>query len=226
MAAFNISSPYSRVYSAFYDYFISPAVFRVLEHDLHDVFVDRVAPGARVLDLGCGGGQHAIAMAHQCPDVRIVGLDLSPEFVRRARRRADEAGLADRVELVEGNALDLPFEDAAFDHVYSAGSIKHWPDMARGLAECLRVLGPGGQLLVMEADLGCRFEDVRRWTGDSRVPRPLRPVLHLYFRTYVAGQSIGLDDAAELWDHLPLDDKDGPRRIPGRPAFVMTGTKR
>jgi ubiquinone/menaquinone biosynthesis C-methylase UbiE len=225
MALFRISSPYGRIYSAFYDRFVSPAVYRVAEDDLHGAFVKHIGHGERILDVGCGGGQHAIEMAIQRPDVQVVGLDLSAEFIRRARRRASAAQTGSRVKFVEGNALALPFEAEEFDHVYSAGSIKHWPDMNQGLAECLRVLKPGGQLLVLEADRSCRFPDVVAWTRDTRVPRPLQIVLHLYFRTFVAGQSIDLGDANELWTSLPLTDTDGPRRIPGTPALVMTGRK-
>ncbi len=225
MALFRISSPYGRMYSAFYDHFVSPAVYRVFEDDLHGAFVKQVGHGDRVLDIGCGGGQHTIELASQRPDVQVVGLDLSAEFVRRARDRASAAQVGSRVEFVKGNALALPFEAEEFDHVYSIGSIKHWPDMGQGLAECLRVLKPGGQLLVGEADRSCRFPDVVAWTRDSRVPRPLHIVLHLYFRTFVAGQSIDLDDARELWAALPLAETDGPRRIPGTPGLVMTGCK-
>jgi ubiquinone/menaquinone biosynthesis C-methylase UbiE len=225
MALFRISSPYGQMYSAFYDRFVSPAVFRVFEHDLHTTFVKQVGHGDRILDIGCGGGQHAVELAGERPDVHVVGLDLSAEFVRRARQRASAALLGSRVEFVEGNALALPFEAEEFDHVYSIGSIKHWPDMGQGLAECVRVLKPGGLLLVGEADRGCRFPDVVAWTRNTRVPRPLQIVLHLYFRTFVAGQSIDLDDARQLWTSLALAELDGPRRIPGTPGLVMTGRK-
>jgi ubiquinone/menaquinone biosynthesis C-methylase UbiE len=225
MALFRISSPYGQMYSAFYDHFVSPAVFRVFEHELHSSFVKQVGHGDRILDIGCGGGQHAVELAGQRPDVHVVGLDLSAEFVRRARQRATAAQLGSRVEFVKGNALALPFEAEEFDHVYSIGSIKHWPDMDQGLAECVRVLKPGGLLLVGEADRGCRFPDVVAWTRESRVPRPLQIVLHLYFRTFVAGQSIDLDDARQLWTSLALAEPDGPRRIPGTPGLVMTGRK-
>jgi ubiquinone/menaquinone biosynthesis C-methylase UbiE len=225
MALFRISSPYGRMYSAFYDHFVSPAVYKVAEDDLHGTFLKEVGHGQRILDVGCGGGQHAIEVAVQRPDLQVVGLDLSAEFIRRARQRASVAGTGSRLEFVEGNALALPFEAGEFDHVYSLGSIKHWPDMTKGLAECLRVLKPGGQLLVLEADRSCRFSDVVAWTRNTRVPRPLHIVLHLYFRTFVAGQSIDLGDAGELWTSLPLVDIDGPRRIPGTPALVMSGRK-
>ena len=60
----------------------------------------------------------------------------------------------------------------------------------------------------------------------ARTPRLLRPALHAYFRTYIAGQSLDLDDARALWNSLPLDEVDGPRRIPDTPPLIMCGTKR
>lgn len=69
----------------------------------------------------------------------------------------------------------------------------------------------GGRILVMEADRSCRFEEV---------------ALHAYFRTYIAGQSLDLDDARVLWQSLPPDEVDGPRRIPDTPTLIMCGTKR
>ena len=225
-ATFNITTPFGLVYSAWYDHYMAPGVFKVLQTELHGRFLERVGSGSRVLDVGCGGGQHAVHMAGQRPDLRVTGVDLSPELVRRARRWAAKAGVADRVEFVQGDALDLAFPDQAFDHAYCAGSIKHWPDQRRGLGECLRVLRPGGRFLVMEADRSCRFQDVRSWTRDTRTPRLLRPALHAYFRTYIAGQSLDLDDARALWASLSLQEVDGPRRIPGTPALIMCGTKR
>jgi SAM-dependent methyltransferase len=225
-AAFNITTPFGTIYSAWYDHYMAPGVFKVLETDLHGRFMERVGRGSRVLDVGCGGGHHAVHMAHQRPDVRVVGLDLSAELIRRCRRLAAKGRVADRVEFVAGDALELPFPDQHFDRVYCAGSIKHWPDQRKGLDECLRVMRPGGRFLVMEADRSCRFADVRSWARDTRTPRPLLPALHAYFRMYIAGQSLDLDDARALWNPLPLDDVDGPRRIPGTPTLIMCGTKR
>ena len=131
-AAFNISTPFGRLYSAWYDHYMAPGVFKVLETDLHGRFMERVGSGSRVLDVGCGGGQHAVHMASRRPDLRVVGVDLSPELVRRSRRLAAKAGVADRVEFVEGNALDLPFPNQDFDHLYCAGSIKALAGSAAG----------------------------------------------------------------------------------------------
>jgi SAM-dependent methyltransferase len=224
MAALDMSTPYSPIYAALYDHFIAPAVVPVSTEDIERL-VEKAAHGSRILDVGCGGGQHAVEVAVKRPDLQLVALDLSAVFLSRAYDRAKKAGVLERVQLVHADAVQLPFPDEAFDHVFSTGSIKHWSDQRRGLAECLRVLKPGGQLLVMEADRGCRPEDAVRWTGNTRVPAPLRPLLLAYFRTIVTGQSIDLDDARQLWDPMPLVDKEAPRRIPSTPALVMSGRK-
>ena len=227
MSIFHVSTQFDGLFSHFYEYFIAPAVFRAMESDLEGDFVQRIPEGCRVLDVGCGGGHHVLAIAQMRPDLEVVGLDLSPQLVAHARRKS-AAQNTGRVSFVEGTALDLPFESESFDHVYSAGSIKHWGDKhakRRGLQECLRVLRPGGAFLVMEADRGAHYEDIVRWARQSRVPRPLLPLLHAYFATWVVSQSIDLDDARDLWAELPIVDKAGPRRIREQPALVMTGVR-
>jgi ubiquinone/menaquinone biosynthesis C-methylase UbiE len=224
MSTLDMSTPYSPIFAAFYDFFIAPAVTPVALGDLRR-FLEHVRSGERVLDVGCGGGQHPVLIARERPDVRIVGLDLSTVFLERARRRARKAGVENRVELVHGNAIELPFAANSFDHVYSFGSIKHWGDLALGLSECLRVLAPGGQLLVSEADRGCRFEDAATWAANTRFVKPLQHLIHAYFRTIVTGQSIDLVEAEALWAKMELVDKQPPRRIPGTPAMVMSGRK-
>ena len=172
--------------------------------------------------LGCGGGHLALDIAARRAGAQVTGLDLSAEQVARAAARAKARGLA--VQFVQGSALDLPFDSGSFDVVTSVASIKHWPDQARGLRECVRVLRAGGRLVVFEADRGCRLGDaqdfVRRWA----LPRPLRLPALAAFRTWVAGQAIDLDDARELVGGLSLEATE-VRRVPGTPALMLAGSK-
>jgi SAM-dependent methyltransferase len=124
------------------------------------------------------------------------------------------------VRFVQGSALELPFEAGDFDAVVSIGSIKHWPDAARGLAECARVLRPGGPLFVVEVDRGCRWDDARAFVDDWRMPRALRPLGLALFRTWVAGQAIDLDDARALLTSSPFVDAQ-VERIAGAPGLLM-----
>jgi len=98
MAALDMSTPYSPVFAAFYDFCISPAVTRVALEDLGK-FLQHVQPGQRILDVGCGGGQHVVRIASERPDIRVVGFDLSRMFLRHAQQRAKKAGVEARVDL-------------------------------------------------------------------------------------------------------------------------------
>jgi len=96
----------------------------------------------RVLDLGCGTGQLALRLTDELPDVRIVGCDFSVGMLRHARARTR------RARWVCGDAGRLPFCDDAFDAIVSTEAFHWFPDPAAALAECFRVLAPGGRLLV------------------------------------------------------------------------------
>jgi SAM-dependent methyltransferase len=104
-----------------------------------------VDAGHDVLDVGTGtGGNVAIPAALR--GARVVGLDVTPELFDRARERAGEAGVD--VEWVEGDAQELPFEDARFDRVISTFAAMFAPDHARTAAELVRVCRPGGRIVM------------------------------------------------------------------------------
>jgi ubiquinone/menaquinone biosynthesis C-methylase UbiE len=225
MSAFYILTPYTPLFSAFYDYFITPAVFDGLWVELQKNFLKVVAPNSHLLDVGCRSGQYAIEIVQKRPDLQVTGLDSSPEQVKQAQKRARQLGLEEQVRFLEGTALELPFKKEDFDHIYSIGSIKHWADRKKGLSECLRVLKSGGNIFVIEADQGSYYQDVVNWVNKIQVSLPLKPILEMYYHTYVAGQSIALEDAQDLWSALPLVNKNGPRKILGIPGLVMSATK-
>ncbi len=217
----DFTAPYTALESWVYDRVIAPAVVG-MKDAVVEPFLARVPAGGEALEVGCGGGQLAVDLATRRTDLRYVGLDLSHEQIGRARRRA--APLSPRVTFIQGSALDLPFPDARFDVVISVASIKHWPDPARGLSECTRVLAPGGLLVVVEADRGCTFEDAKRFVSRWRVAPIARPLLLGLFRTLVAGRSLDLDDARALVGGLPVASAD-VRRIPGTPALIIEATR-
>jgi len=108
------------------------------------------ATPARILDLAAGTADLSIGAARRFPSARVTGLDLTPAMLEIGRAKVERAGLADRVKLVEGDALSLGFPDASFDAVTCAFGFRNFPDVARSLAEAARVLRPGGRLLVLE----------------------------------------------------------------------------
>lgn len=191
---------------------------------LHDFALDRigalVSPGTRLLDVGCGGGRFALRLAERFPEINVTGLDLSPEQIARAKRRG--RALGDRVSFVQGTAVDLPYGPGAFDVVVSLGSLKHWPDPARGLRECARVLRPEGRLWVMEGDRGCRHSDVHDFISTWDIPAVWHPVASAFYRVVVVGQSFDLDDARGLLAAIPAFE-GSVERAPGLPAWVIEG---
>ena len=105
-----------------------------------------VRPGQTVLDLGSGAGLDSLLAARRVgPTGKVVGVDLCPEMVEKARRNADLLGLQQRrVRAAEIERLPLP--DASVDVVISNGVFNLCPDKPGVLAEAFRVLRPGGRL--------------------------------------------------------------------------------
>jgi SAM-dependent methyltransferase len=101
-----------------------------------------VMPGSRVLDVACGAGNGAIAACRRNADA--VGLDYVPALLERARERAAAEGY--EIEFVEGDAQQLPFEDASFDYVISTFGAMFAPDQEKTASELLRVCRPGGKI--------------------------------------------------------------------------------
>lgn len=225
MSILDWSTPVPNLFWEIYDRWIAPSVVQALQVDLHERMIRRVPRGGRVLDVGCGGGQHAVRIVQDRPDLQVIGIDISETMVRRSRELAQRAGVQDRLTIQLGDALSLPFPDASFDAVYCAGPLKQVNDKPRALRECYRVLRPGGRLLVMDVNRGCSYEDIVAFVERTPLPAAGRLILKLYFSTYVVSQSIDLDEARALWAELDMVDCDGPRRIPTHPAFVAVGTK-
>jgi ubiquinone/menaquinone biosynthesis C-methylase UbiE len=111
---------------------------------------DRIFPydryrGGRVLEVGCGMGTMASCWARQ--GARVTAVDLNPTAVTQTRRRFELLGLEGDVR--QADARRLPFDDGAFDYVWSWGVLHHSPDLGQSLRELLRVTRSGGGYGVM-----------------------------------------------------------------------------
>lgn len=105
---------------------------------------------ARVLDLATGTGDLAIAIAQTHPDSTVVGVDPSRNMLAEGVRKIGEIHLSERIEMLEGDAQALPFEDGTFDGVTIAFGIRNVPDRAKGLREMARVTRVGGRVAILE----------------------------------------------------------------------------
>jgi SAM-dependent methyltransferase len=105
-----------------------------------------LAPDDNVLDVGCGAGWLARLLAEQVPEGRVVGIDVSDEMIRHARRNQTDL---DNVLSAVGEAEEIPWDANFFTHVISVESAYYWPDPARALREIFRVLREGGSAWIL-----------------------------------------------------------------------------
>jgi arsenite methyltransferase len=127
-------------------------------------------PGETVVDLGCGAGFDTILAAQMVrSEGRVIGVDMTPVMLKKARRNAEMLDLGN-VDLREGYLEELPVADATGDVVVSNGVINLCPDKATVLAEAFRVLKPGGRLqiadiIVAKAVPEGAKQDIALWIG-------------------------------------------------------------
>ena len=100
-----------------------------------------------IIDVGCGIGGSSLYLAQKF-DANVTGITLSPVQANRATERVKNAGFQEQVQFQVANALEMPFPDNQFDLVWSLESGEHMPDKTQFLAECYRVLRPGGKLIL------------------------------------------------------------------------------
>ena len=100
-----------------------------------------LAPADNVLDVGCGAGWLSRRLAKLVPEGRVVGMDVSDEMIRHARRASSDL---ENVMFVTGEVEEIPWEPNFFSHLISVESSYYWRDPAGAIREILRVLKPGG----------------------------------------------------------------------------------
>ncbi len=153
-----------------------------------------------VVDLATGSGDVALALRKKLPSsTRVLGLDFCEPMLEEARRKAPSAEACGPLEFAWGDILELPLEDDACDVITIAFGLRNLADRHRGLCEMMRVLRPGGTLLILE------FTQPARW---------FRPFYYAYLRHVlprVAGWISGDRDAYEYLNNTigAFPDKAG-----------------
>lgn len=146
-------------------------------------------PSPELLDIATGTGDLAILLARRLPGSTIIGMDLSEGMLKVGRQKASRAGLDSRIRFMQGNGLDIPLRDGSVDAVTIAYGIRNFADIPGGYREMLRVLRPGGVLVVLELS-----------TPVSPLPRAL---YKLYTRSLIpaVGRLVSRDRRA--YSYLP-----------------------
>ena len=168
--------------------------------------MDAPAP-VQVLDLACGTGDFSIAIAKalsSATDSHVTGVDLSEGMLAVMREKVQKAGLTEMISIEEGDGENLRFPDNTFDRVTIAFGIRNFEDRPIGLREMLRVLKPGGRLVILE--LSRPENKVIRWFYD---------LYFLHILPKIGGKVSG-DKAA--YAYLPAS----VAAFPGKKAFMAT----
>ncbi|MDI1461120.1 methyltransferase domain-containing protein [Catellatospora sp. KI3] len=156
----------------------------VQHRTLTDWTIDQmgIADGDDILDIGCGSGMALGLMAARDTTGTLAGIDYSPVMVDLAAKRNAAAVRAGRMTIQHGDAMNLPFEQASFDHVTAIETFYFWPDAMRGLKQAHRVLRPGGQMIVtleMSREASGRPSLVQRYFGRRFTERSAREGLRI-----------------------------------------------
>lgn len=144
-------------------------------------------PVDKLLDVATGTADLAI-MASKVAK-QVTGVDISDGMLAQGRVKVDAKGLKDRITLQQADSVALPFADGSFDAVTVAFGVRNYEDLSGGLREMLRVLRPGGRLLVLE------FSKPQR--------TPMRQLFRFYFHQVMplVGRLVSKDSAA--YTYLP-----------------------
>ena len=120
-----------------------------------------------ILDIATGTGDLAIMMAKNT-NAKITGLDLSAGMLDVGRKKVKEAGLDSRIEMVQGDSENLPFQDNSFDCITVSFGVRNFENLEKGLAEINRVLKPGGTFVILEFSYPTAFPMKQLYTFYSK----------------------------------------------------------
>ncbi|MHA4808671.1 bifunctional demethylmenaquinone methyltransferase/2-methoxy-6-polyprenyl-1,4-benzoquinol methylase UbiE [Flavitalea flava] len=157
----------------------------------------------KVLDVATGTADMAIMMTRHLPDVRVTGIDISTGMLEMGRQKIAKLKLEDQVELMTGDSEAIQFPDHSFDAVTVAFGVRNFENLEKGLREILRVLRPGGRLVVLE------FSQPKMGI--------FRKFYDLYLRVIAPGISAVVSSNREAYQYL----NDSVRAFPEGEDFVQ-----
>jgi len=142
----------------------------------------------QILDVATGTGDFALQALTLNPD-KITGVDISTGMLEMGRKKIEKLNLTSKVELLEGDSENLPFQENKFDAVTVAFGVRNFENLEKGLTEIYRVLKPGALIVVLEFSMPRQF--------------PFRQIYNFYFKAVLprVGRMVSKDSAA--YTYLP-----------------------
>ncbi|HCM75629.1 MAG TPA: bifunctional demethylmenaquinone methyltransferase/2-methoxy-6-polyprenyl-1,4-benzoquinol methylase UbiE [Cytophagales bacterium] len=162
--------------------------------------LESIAP-KQILDVATGTGDFAIESLRLNPD-KVIGVDISEGMLEVGRVKMKDKKLDSRIELIYGDSENLPFEENKFDAIIVAFGVRNFENLEKGLAEMLRVVRPGGKVVVLE------FSKPRKF--------PFKQLYNFYFKFVLPkiGRWVSKDSSA--YTYLP----ESVQAFPDGEAFV------
>lgn len=151
----------------------------------------------KILDLATGTGDLAIALAKHNPQAHITGVDFSEKMLEIGKAKIQKQHLGNQIELLQGDAANLPFEDHSFDAVTVAFGVRNFEDLDKGLSEIFRVTKTGGLDCILEFSMPEKF--------------PVKQLYNLYFKHFLPniGKWVSKDETA--YSYLPHSVEKFPK---------------
>lgn len=142
-----------------------------------------------ILDVATGTGDLAIALAQKNPQAHITGFDLSNGMLEHGRKKVKERKLEQQIDMIQGDAENMPFDDNSFDAVTVAFGARNFETLEKGLKEIYRVLKPGGTFVILEFSQPQKF--------------PMKQLYNFYFKNIlpIIGKTFSKDHRA--YTYLP-----------------------
>ena len=160
------------------------------------------AASLKVLDVATGTGDMAIMMTRHLAAARITGIDISKGMLEIGAKKIDRLGLGDRITLQTGDSEAIGFPEGHFDAITVAFGVRNFENLEKGLAEMLRVLRPGGRLVVLEF-------------SQPHTPG-IRQFYDLYLRLVAPGVGKMVSSSREAYQYL----NDSVKAFPEGEAFI------
>jgi ubiquinone/menaquinone biosynthesis C-methylase UbiE len=177
---------------------------------LYDAFGDLgVKPGDVVLDVGCRSATHSVELVRRF-DCDVVAVDIVPQVLAEARKHVSAEGLLDRVRVVEAAVESLPIEDRSIAHVWCRDMLNH-VDLPSALSECVRVLEPGGGMLMYQTFATLELEPREAERMFAALAMRAENMSPAYFEEQAkeAGLAIvTVDEVGSEWREYWLEDGD------------------